>query len=83
MKKNLIAGIMCAFMMTVSATPVYAAEPAATDNFEVASVVMLSDGVSRASWGQGELYCSKPLFSKPQGYAKTVTFAGTAYKKSN
>ena len=43
---------------------------------------MLSDGVSKASWGQGELYCSKPLFSKPQGYAKTVTFAGTAYKVS-
>lgn len=85
MKKNLIAGIMCAFMLTVATVPVSAAESTvepSREDFRVVSVTMLTDGISKASWGTGKLHCTDPLFSKPQGYATTETFAGTAYKVS-
>lgn len=67
-------------MVVASAVLVYAADLAPVDDFEVVSKAVLSDGVSRVSWGEGALVCSDPLFANPQGYAKTYTYAGTAYR---
>lgn len=40
---------------------------------------MMTDGYSRASWGEGLLHVSTPLMSNPSGYAETRTYSGTAY----
>lgn len=82
MKRKIMAGIMCAFALAVSSVPTYAAEPVAMEDFEVASRVILSDGVSREAWGAGELVSRSPLLSKPEAYAKTYTYGGDAYKIS-
>lgn len=71
-----LAGTMIMGLSTTS----FAAEPINNEHFEIVAVENLTDGVTRASWGTGSLYCSDPLFSNPQGYAKTSTYAGTAYK---
>lgn len=38
-----------------------------------------TDGKTRVSWGEGLLEHANPLGRKPWAYAKTKTFAGTAY----
>lgn len=49
------------------------------EEYSVVDEQAVSDGYSRASWGQGYLHCSNPVFSNPSGYAETKTYSGTAY----
>lgn len=81
LKKKLITGLMCTMMLSATILPNNSNAIAKSYDGETrVATALLSDGITRASWGEGELICKNSLLGKPQGYAKTSTFAGTAYK---
>ncbi len=49
------------------------------ESYEVVDAKPVTDGHTKASWGQGIIHGSNPVFSHPSAYAETQTFAGTAH----
>lgn len=82
MFKKLLSTALVGIMVMGMSTTTFAAEPTNAKQFEIVDKAIIFDGVTRASWGEGSLHCSDPLFSDPEGYAVTSTYAGTAYKIS-
>lgn len=54
-------------------------ERAADEIYPAVDTKSITDGYSRASWGEGVLHCTDPLFDTPSGYAETKTYSGSAY----
>lgn len=82
MFKKLLSTALVGIMVMAMGTTAFASEPTNTKQFAIVDKATLSDGFSRASWGEGTLHCSDPLFSDPEGYAVTSTYSGSAYKIS-
>ena len=51
-----------------------------TETLPVVDRQMISDGKTRASWGEGILHATNPISGNPYAYAETKSCSGTAYK---
>lgn len=71
---SILYGSLCLLPSSIQAAESESPEVAA---HEITAIV--TDGMSRASWGTGTLTSANPLGRKPWAYATTETFAGTAY----
>ena len=81
MKKLLLSSVLATSIFAGLCTPVFASTNATyVSDDAIVSVCELSDGVTKASWGQGTLTSKNPLGQKPWAYAKTSTYSGNAYK---
>ena len=78
MKKILITSVLALSIFSSLGTTAFAQSTNNTDSVDVITN-NLTDGISKASWGEGILTSKNPWGGKPWGYATTKTFAGNAH----